>query len=312
MSLKFINQALIVGLFSAAIRMATPLALAALGEIFSENSGIINLGVEGIMLMGALLGFLGTYFTGSLLVGVLLSILIGIIMALIHGLITIRFMANQVVSGMALWLLGWGLSGFLYRMIFGVRTLPPTVKGFDTISIPLLSEMPFLGAILFNHNVLVYLMFILVFLSSIVLYRTDFGLRIRAVGENPKAADTLGVDVYRIRYMCLMIEGGLAGLAGAYLSLAQLSMFIEGMTLGKGFIAIAIVYFGKWNPYRTFSGALLFGFVDALQKRLQTMGFGIPYQFLLMLPYIITILTLLGVARKAEAPASLGVPYRRE
>ncbi|MEM3506041.1 MAG: ABC transporter permease [Candidatus Bathyarchaeia archaeon] len=306
------NENFIIGLLAAAVRFSTPLILPAFGEILAERSGVLNLGVEGIMLMGAFLGFIGAYFTGDLFIGIAFSIIIGAILGLIHAFVCVTLRANQIVSGMAIWFLGWGMSGFLYRMIFGIRPLPVTIEGFKTINVPLLSEIPFIGQILFQQNLLVYISLILIPIMYLAIFKTTFGLKIRATGENPRTADVAGVNVYLIRYICVITGGALAGLGGGYLSLAHLNMFIDNMTLGRGFIAIAIVYFGKWNPYKTFIGALIFGGVDALQSRLQAMKLGIPFQFLLMLPYALTILALLGLARKAESPAALTIPYQRE
>ncbi|MEM3754882.1 MAG: ABC transporter permease, partial [Candidatus Bathyarchaeia archaeon] len=220
------NENFIIGLLAAAVRFSTPLILPAFGEILAERSGVLNLGVEGIMLMGAFLGFIGAYFTGDLFIGIAFSIIIGAILGLIHAFVCVTLRANQIVSGMAIWFLGWGMSGFLYRMIFGIRPLPVTIEGFKTINVPLLSEIPFIGQILFQQNLLVYISLILIPIMYLAIFKTTFGLKIRATGENPRTADVAGVNVYLIRYICVITGGALAGLGGGYLSLAHLNMFI--------------------------------------------------------------------------------------
>ncbi len=304
-------MAFLVSLLAATIRLATPIVFAALGEIITELAGILNLGVEGIMLMGAFAGFWGAYQTGSLWLGVLLGILVGALMALLMAFMSVTLRVDQVISGMGIYFLGLGLSSFLYRVTFGVRTVPPTIEGFKEAPIPLLSRIPFLGPILFQQNILVYLAILLTPLLVLVIHRTTLGLMIRATGENPRAADTLGVNVSLIRYLCVVLGGILVGLGGVVLSTAHLKMFWENMTVGRGFIAVAIVYFGKWHPYRTFAGALLFGGAYALQLWLQALGAPVPHQLLLMFPYILTIAVLAMVARGAKGPAALGVPYKR-
>lgn len=302
---------LLVSLFAITLKLAVPIALAALGEIFAERSGVLNLGVEGIMLMGAFTGFWAAYYTGYLWSGVLFGIITGGVMGLLMAFMSVTLRADQVVSGLGIYYLGWGLSYVLYRIAFGTSIVTPKVEGFGTIHIPVLSQIPIIGPILFQQNILVYLTIILIPVCAIVLFRSTFGLKIRATGEKPEAADTAGINVNRTRYLCVILGGVLAGLAGAYLTLALDKMFMENMTLGRGFIAIAIVYFGKWNPYRTFGGALLFGGAYSLQFWLQSAGVVIPYELLQMLPFILTIGVLTLVARKAYEPAALGIPYKR-
>jgi len=308
---EIVGSAFIISLLAATIRLATPIIFAALGELITERAGILNLGVEGIMLMGAFVGFWGAYQMGNLWLGVLLGVLVGALMGLLMAFMSVTLRVDQVISGMGIYFLGLGLSSFLYRVTFGVRAVPPTIEGFKDVPIPLLSRVPFLGPILFRQNILVYLALVLVPLSVVALYRTTWGLMIRATGENPRAADTLGVNVFFIRYLCVVLGGILVGLGGVVLSTAHLKMFWENMTVGRGFIAVAIVYFGKWHPYRTLFGALLFGGAYALQLWLQAMGAPVPHQLLLMFPYILTIAVLAVVAREARGPAALGIPYRR-
>lgn len=291
--------------------MSTPILLSALGEIFTQRSGILNLGLEGIMLMGALGGFIGAYFSNNLWIGVLVAIIFGMLFSSIMAFLSVTVRANQVIAGTALTILGGGLATFLYRVIFGLKKLPPSVEPFKALEIPILSKIPILGPVLFQQNALVYLTIILVVASAVVLEKTTFGLKVRAVGEHPKAADSKGINVYWIRYLCVMIGGALAGLGGAFLSIGFMNTYLDQMTAGRGFIAVAVVIFARWNPYRALGGALVFGIASALELRLQAIGVPIPHQFLLALPYLLTILVLISVSKKAEFPAAFTLPYNR-
>ncbi len=304
--IDLIDEVFLIGFLASTIRLASPILLAALGEIFGQRSGILNLGIEGIMLMGALGGIVGAAFTNNIWLGIILGTVSGVAMGLLMAFLSVTFRVNQVLSGLSIYYLGLGLSTFLYRPFAPLRVTP-----LEPVSIPLLSQIPVIGPALFQQDALAYLTLILVPVFGIVLFRTTFGLKVKAVGENPKAADTLGINVYRTRYLCVILGGALAGLAGAYLPLALTGIFFEGMTVGRGFIAVAIVYFGKWSPYRTLVGGLVFGGAFALQIKFQALGVAIPYQFLLMLPYILTVVVLVIVSRKARGPASLGIPYER-
>lgn len=305
-SLAFITAAL-----AATIRLAIPILLAALGGMYSERSGIINIGLEGMMLMGALAGVVGSSFTGSPWVGLLLALLAGGLLALIHAYFTISLQVDQIVSGIAINILSLGLTSFLFRLIFGITTSPIRVNAFAPVPIPLLSKIPVLGPVLFSQNVLVYLALLLVPISAFFLYRTTEGLKIRTVGEHPKAADTAGIPVFRVRYICTVVSGILAGLGGVFLSLGQFNMFVDNMVAGRGFIAVAAIIFGKWNPWGILGASLIFGAADAIQVRLQTAGLGIPYQFSLMFPYILTIIALTGLVGRTVPPAAEGKPYVR-
>lgn len=297
---------------AATVRMAVPIFLAGLGEIFSERSGVLNIGIEGQMLVGALAAFIAAYFTGSILAGLLAGALAGLLVAWLLGFFCIMRQLDQTIIGVLINIFCLGLTSFLYRIIFGISSTPPTVEPLPVLAIPLLADIPFLGPALFQHNILVYLAIVLVPLAYWILFGTAGGLDLRAVGENPKAAETMGVNVVSTRYLGLVVCGGLAGLAGAFLSLALLGRFVDNITAGRGFIALAIVIFGGWNPYRVLAAALLFGFADALQLRLQAVGTQLPYQFLLMFPYVLTIAVLAFTSRKIIAPTALGVPYSRE
>jgi simple sugar transport system permease protein len=311
MNWNLITFSFAVGIFASAVRWATPILLTALGEIFTERAGILNLGLEGIMLMGALTGFVGAYNTGSLWLGLLIAALTGMAMGLLMAFMSVTVKANQVVAGLGLTILGSGLSTLLFRLFFGLRTKPPQIAMFPVQPIPLLDKLPALGDILFDHNVMVYVAFILVGVVWIVLYRTRYGLALRAVGERPEAVDTRGLNVDLLRYSALLIGGALAGIGGAYLTLANLGIFWTGMTAGRGFIAVAVVVFSRWDPVRALWGALVFGGAASLQTALQTLEAPIPSELLLMLPYIATIVVLVGVSRRAEFPGAFAVPYSR-
>jgi simple sugar transport system permease protein len=313
MNWDLVTFSFVVGVFASAVRWSAPILLAALGETFTERAGILNLGLEGIMLMGALAGFVGAYNTGSLWLGLLLAAVTGMIMGALMAFISVTVKANQVVAGLGITILGSGLSTLLFRLAFGLRTggRPPQVDRFDVISIPLLSKIPALGEILFQHNIMVYLGFALVGVAWFALYRTRYGLALRAVGERPEAVDTRGVNVSRLRYSSLLIGGAMAGIGGAYLSLADLGIFWTQMTAGRGFIAVAVVVFARWDPVRAMGGALVFGLAASLQTALQTIKAPVPSELLLMLPYVATIVVLVSVSRRAEFPGAFAVPYSR-
>ncbi|WP_322507966.1 ABC transporter permease [Anaerolinea sp.] len=302
-------EAFLVGLIAATLRVATPLILGTLGELFSERSGILNLGIEGTMFLGAFTGFAVAYTTGSLWLGLLAAVIAGVLAGLLMGLLTVTLGVNQHVSGLGITLLTTGISLFLYRVIFGERSVQPSIATFTKVS--LFGDTPILGPI-FEQYLLTYIAIALVPLVWWVLYRTSFGLHLRAVGENPEAADAAGINVFRIRYLALAIGGGLMAAGGAFLSLAQLGSFIFGIIAGRGWVCIALIIFANWVPSRVLWGALLFGGVSALQLRLQATGAQLPYELFLALPYLVTILALVLAGRSATAPAALLKPYRRE
>lgn len=304
---------LITSVLAAAIGAGAAILFACLGEILCERAGILNLGVEGMMLMGALGGFAVTYWTASPWLGALAAIVMGGLLSLIHALLTITLNANQVVSGLALTLFGSGLSSFLGQKLVGL----PAPASFGRVAIPGLSAIPVLGPVLFQQNMLTYLSFLLVPLLWYWIYRTRPGLYLRAVGENPATVDAMGLSVVGLRYLYVVLGGMLAGLGGAVISLATNPGWTDNMTAGRGWIAIALVIFATWNPWRAALGAYLFGGVEALQFRLQGAGTNISPFFLNMLPYIFTILVLVlatreTVRRRVGAPAALGLPYYRE
>jgi len=300
----------LISLFQASIRAGTPLLFATLGETITERSGILNLGVEGLMVMGAMSGFALSYMTGNPWIGILAGGIAGLILALIHGFFSITLKVDQIVSGLMLVLLGLGLSGLIGKDYIG------TVATYiDPITIPVLSSVPVLGKILFTHDPLVYVSLLLTAFLWITLYKTSFGLSVIATGENPEAADTAGINVDFVRYICLLSGGFLIGVGGAYLSLAYAKLWTEGMTAGRGWICLALVIFSGWMPQRAVIGAYLFGGLDVLSFKLQAIGFTIPYQLLKMIPYIATILVLLlslvKEKYKLKAPSALGKPYFR-
>lgn len=300
-----------IDFLQAAIRFSTPLLSASIGESISEKAGMVNVSLEGMMLCGALGAVLGVQYTGSLWGGILFGILSGMLIALIQGFFSITLAVNQVVVGIALNIFSLGATSFVLRWVYGVSGSQP-VQGFDPLPIPVLSKIPVLGDLLFNHSVLVYVVYLLIPVVTFILTRTEWGLKLRAVGEHPEAADSLGVSVARTRYIAILLCGAFSGLAGCFLSLVQLNMFVEGMTGGRGFIALAVVIVGKWTPWRLALAALLFGALDALALRAQALAIGLPYQLLLALPYLVTLLVYAGLVGQARQPAALSKPYIRD
>ena len=309
---EFLEAAFISGLMGAMMRMATPIIFATLGEILAERSGVLNLGIEGIMLMGAMTGFLVTFGTGSLWFGVLMAAIVGMILGLLMAFLSVNLGLSQHVSGLGITLFSTGLAMFIYRLYFGSSTVPPIVQPFKQVSLPLLSKIPVIGPGLFTQYTLTYLAWLLIPVMSILLYKTKMGLKIRTVGENPVVADTVGVNVTVTRTLCLVVGGALMGVGGAFLTLAHQNMFLIDVIGGRGWVSIAMVIFGNWDPLKGAIGALIFGFLDGLQLRLQGLGFHISFHIFLMIPYLLTIVALIGVSRKASVPASLLKPDRRE
>lgn len=307
------NLNMIIAVLAAAITSGTPILFVALGEIITEKSGIQNLGLEGMMIVGAVTGFIAVAATENLYLAILAAALGGASLALIHAFITITLKANQVVSGLALTIFGIGLSGYLGKPYVG---LPAPVK-FEIVPIPLLSKIPIIGQIFFQHDILVYFSYVLIFFLWFYMYRTKQGLNLRATGENPGAADSLGINVFKLRYLYTLIGGMLAGLGGAYLSLASAPSWVQNMTAGRGWLAVALVIFAVWNPARAVLGAYLFGGVEALGFRLQALGVTVSPFLLDMMPYLLTIIVLtlatINTAQKhLGEPESLGKPYSRE
>jgi simple sugar transport system permease protein len=314
------DDALIVSILTITIRAGASLLFATLGEIYIERVGILNLGVEGTMMMGAATAFAVAFHTGNAWLGLLAALLIGALMASIHAFLTVTMRAEQVVSGLALTLFGTGLASFMGQRLGPGGTTMIGLQGpsFPRIPIPLLSSVPVLGQSFFNQDMLVYILYLVVPVLAFFLYRTRPGLYMRAVGENPRAADAMGVDVARTRYLYTIVGGMLIGMAGAHLSLGYLQGWADHITGGRGWIAIALVIFATWDPVRAVVGALLFGGINAIQFRMQAAGTTIPAPFLNMMPYLFTILVLVAITwgetmrKRVGAPAALGLPYIRE
>jgi simple sugar transport system permease protein len=304
----FFSTAVFVGILASGIRLATPYLFAAIGETFGQRSGVLNLGVDGQMLLGAFAAFYVVYVTENLWLGLLAAIIVGALMGLAMAFVTVNLQAQQGISGIGFYLFGLGMSDLLFKMLVGTVE---TVKGFPKIHIPFLSDIPILGEIFFNHNLMVYGAFLLVPVSWFVQNKTTLGLKIRAVGENPEAADSLGVSVARVRYFTIIQGGILSGIAGASLSIALLNVFQQNMTSGLGFIAVALVYFGGWRPFGVLGGALLFSMVSSLQLWMQVKNVPIPSDIAVMLPYILTILVLVVSVSRVRAPSALTKPFDR-
>ncbi len=304
-----------VDFVTSTVRMATPLLIASLGLVISERAGLMNIGVEGTMLMGAFAGYAGAKLSGSYWIGILFAVLVSVLILSIFAISTITYRAKQVIVGAAINLLCTGLSSFLYRLIFyGTNRLDNGVaaSSFPNLQVPVLSKLPVLGALLFNYNILVYFAFFMVAVIWAVNKKTSVGLMITAVGEHPKAADSLGINVTLVRYMAAIFSGAMFGIAGAYLSIAQASSFGENMTSGRGFIAMAVVILGKWSPLGALAGAMFFGGANALQMVFQLTGIAVPTNIIMMVPYIATVIAVLAVSKKrVSAPGALGVPYEK-
>ncbi len=302
----------VVGLLKDSIRLATPIALGALAGLMCERSGIVNVGIEGMMLTAACMGYAASLYSQNMWFALFIAILSGMLIAALHAVLSIRFMVDQVISGMVINILAVGVTGyvrkaFLLGKTFSAAPLFPYV--FQNTP---LWDIPIIGPILFQHQPMVYAMFILIALLYFMLFYTPWGLRTRAVGEHPRAADTLGVNVFLTRYVNVILAGAIAGLGGAWFSLETVGNFDDMMTNGKGFIALAALIFGNWNPIGASLGAWLFGFADALAFKLQILDIQIPYQFINMTPYVLTMIALAGVIGKTYPPAAVGVPYEKQ
>jgi ABC-type uncharacterized transport system permease subunit len=300
-------EILIATLLATTLRVATPLTLGALGGLYCERSGVVNIAIEGMMLIGAFASYVGGVVTGSLWSGLIIGVLSAAAMALLHAVLSITFRVDQIISGTVVNILAFGITGFYYDQFFARNA--PTAGKLPQISVPLLEDIPIFGR-LFTQQPVVWIAVILVVVTHVVLFFTRWGLRTRAVGEHPRAADTVGVNVFLVRYVNVMIGGAIAGLAGVYL-IAEVSIFSPGMTVGRGFIALAALIFGKWTPIGSWGAALLFGFAQAVQINIQQCGVDFPAQIIGMLPYVVTIIVLAGVVGRSTAPAAVGVPYEK-
>jgi ABC-type uncharacterized transport system permease subunit len=305
-------------MLASSLRLATPIVIGALAGIWCERAGVVNIAIEGMMLTGAAFGFISftlllpmMHNQQAIAIGVLIAVLSGGVMAVLHAWLSITFKTNQIVSGTVINILALGLTSFLRREVL----LQQADAGRETLQafpIPGLSDIPILGEVLFNGKPIFYMMFVLLIGTHIMLFYTRWGLRTRAVGENPHAADTLGINVIRTRWINVIVGGLIAGLAGAWLSLETTGTFDDNMTAGRGFIALAAMIFGKWLPFGAFGGGLLFGFSSALETRFQILGVALPPQFLQMTPYVVTIVVLAGLVGRAIPPKADGIPYEKE
>jgi simple sugar transport system permease protein len=296
------------GILNTMVSLATPFLYAALGETIAQSSGVVNLGVDGIMLLAAFAAFAVTLTTGSLWLGLLAAAAVGLAMGLLMSLVSVTLKAEQGVSGIGLYMFGLGLSSLLFKVTIGTVK---TVSGFPPVKIPLLGDIPVLGPILFHNSILVYGAFLLVPVVWWLLARTTLGLKIKSVGQNPAAADSLGIGVDRVRYLSVCMGSMLAGIAGASLSISLLNLFQDNLTAGQGFIAVALVYFGGWSPVGVLGGALLFSVVNSFQLWMQVLGVKIPSSVAVMLPYLLTIAALTVTVNRMRQPAALNKPFER-
>lgn len=295
---------------TAAVRMAVPLIYAALGEVFLERAGILNIGMEGVMLSGAFFSFVGAFYGGNIIIGLICGMLGGCLVSLIHGFLCIKLSQNQSVSGIALNIFMLGVTSFGYKLMSEGQSYQQ-VETLETIKIPLLGDIPLIGEALFNQDIMTYLVFALVILAIIFYRKTSTGLAFSSIGEHPRAADAAGISVYKYQWIAIIVNGVMGGIGGAVLVLVQLGKFSENMISGRGYIALAAVILGRYTPLGSFGAALVFGGANALQIRLQALGVPLPTQALAMLPYIITLVALLGSIGRSNEPESLGKPYIR-
>jgi general nucleoside transport system permease protein len=314
MSSEYLQIDLIISIFASAVRLGTIVLFAALGELIVERSGVLNLSVEGMMLTGALAGFLVGYFSHSLWFGVLAAAFAGMIVSVIFALLAVVFQVDQTVSGLTVNIFAGGLTFFIYRTIFpdvGSQGTPNLVP-FSALKIPYLSQIPMLGELLFSHHAMAYLALFMVLVIWFYMYRTKSGLILRTIGENPRAVDMKGVNVTTYRVLAVLFGGVMAGLAGSVITLGSAGVFVADITAGRGWLAIAIVIFGDWKPGRILWASLFFGFIDALQMQVQALGIRLPYQLFLAMPYIMTVIAVFLGRRRSGAPIALGTAYVRE
>lgn len=301
-----------ISLMNSMLRMSMPLIFATTGEIVAERAGVINIGMEGQMLLGAFSALCITYATGSPLLGVLAAALIAAASTLPLTELGVKRKQDQSVVGIMFNIMMAGLTSFLYRVFYGVSLTPPSVQTLPVLPIPLLSKIPILGSTLFSQTVMGYVAILITMATWYALSKTVLGMKLGAVGENPRAAQAAGISVILTRRLSMLYAGFLGGLGGAFLTIAYAGRFTDSISAGRGYIALSIVIFGRWNPLLAMAGSLLFGVVDAFQLRAQTMDLNIPYQFFVMLPYVVVLISILFVGRKTRAPKALGVAFERE
>lgn len=306
------NYAELTSLLGYILVLMVPYSLASMGIMVGGRVGVFNVSTEGVMLSGASAAFLVTYFSGSYTLGILSGIGVGLLIGLMMTFFANKLKIDQFIVGILLYIFATGFGSLLYKEIIGITLYPPRVNLLPKIKIPLLSQIPYLGPILFNQDAIVYITILIALLLYYLLFKTSFGLKIRSIGENPRAADALGINVFLMRHIFTLIGSALMGMAGAYLALGFTGIYTNTIVSGRGWISIAITIFGRWNPLWILVGALLFAGVEVLVYTLQAMEVSLPYQVLMMLPFIITLLILIYTSRKAEMPAALGKPYDRE
>ena len=302
-----------LNILTRAIMMSTPLMLGALGEVYAERTGMMITAIEGIFLMGAWGGFVGTYLTGSIAIGILVAILCGLITAAIYGVITVYMRQQQIVTGTAINILAAGFCAYFQRVLFGIPTTPLKIDVLDKLPIPLLSKIPIIGEIFFDQNIITYFVYLIIPISYFVLFKTSLGLTLRSTGENPEAVDVAGINVNRVRFLTVLLAGVVGGIAGSFYTIGYLGMFTTGIIGGRGWIAFAICFLGNWNPKGAVIGTLVFGLADAIAVYIQSVSGGtvFPNELIIALPYILTI--VLTISRKSfNVPAKLGIPYAKE
>lgn len=314
MTAEIFQMDFIISLIAGMVRISTPLLFAALGELIVERSGLMNLGVEGLMLMGSFIGFITAYLTGSLWLGLIAAGLAAGLMSILFAILTSTLKADQTVTGLAINILSSGLTFYLYRVVFknlGTSNLP-NIPIFQEISIPFISKIPIIGPSLFKQSPLTFIALLMVFVIYWFLYKTKYGLILRCIGDNPRAMDMKGIRIAAYQYLAVFFGGIMAGFGGAFLTISSAGLFLPDITGGRGWIAIAIVIFGNWNPFLILLAAWFFGLLDTFQLQIQGLGVEMPYQILLALPYVLTIAAITIGRQNSGSPLHLGVPYKRE
>jgi len=303
----------LTGMLVSSLVRATPIALAALSGIYSERSGVVNIGIEGMMLVGAFTSVVFASITQNMFVGVIAGILAGMVFGALHAVLSIKYKVNQIISGAGIIILALGLTSYLQRAFLNLNPeLNQPGPAIAALPIPVLWRIPVLGPVFFNLSPIIYTLFVLLIVTQVLMNNTRWGLRVRSVGEHPKAADTLGINVFRTRYISVLTSGAIAGLAGTYMSIGAAGRFNEGMSAGKGFLGLAAMIFGNWNPFGAFAGSLIFGFFDSWQEKLSLLQVGIPVDLLGMAPFIATMIVLAGFVGRSRMPAADGIPYEKE
>ena len=309
---SLLTEAFFVTIIGGMIPRAIPVLSAAMGEVVAQNSGVLNIGIEGYMLMGAIAAFAVDFTTSNLALAFLVGGATGAVFAVMHAVASVTLRADQIVSGTAIWFIGWGLSGVLYRAEFGSASVAPTIKVIPPVQIPYLTSLPVIGPILFGQDIVAYMIILSFIAIHYFLYHTRFGLNLRTVGENPRVAEIAGVDPIKYRYMATAFCGFMSGIGGAYIVLAVVGSFYYDITAGIGFIAVALVYFGKWTPLRTFIGSLIFGLVYVSYLTLEIYFPNVPYQFFAMWPYLAALIIIVVVGARSVSPGALAQPYSKE